>query len=120
MKKTVKSIFLIILFFAVFPALAGVTVMTLWNALMPALCGFSVITFPQSIGLFILGQILSAGVIVGMLFLWGGLHALSHHRGDWHGRWHKMTDEQRREFIHRRREHFASRKSQDINGYGAE
>lgn len=74
---------------------------------MPVVCGFATLTFCESVGMFFLGQILTGGGIIALVLLWGGLHALSHHKGDWHGHWHKMTDEQRREFIERRRrEHF--------------
>lgn len=106
MKKALKAIAISILFLIVFPPLAGIAVMALWNSLIPAICGFAAITFWQGVGLFILGQILSGGFLFALFFIGGGIHALGHHRGEWKSHWHNMTDEQRREFITLRRQHF--------------
>ena len=91
--------------------MAGLAVMALWNSIIVAACGFAAITFIQAVGLFIFGQILSGGVILGLFMLGGGIHAITHHHGRLHemsSHWHYMTDEQRREFIERRRAHFGS------------
>ena len=91
------------------PALAGLGVMALWNGIITTICGFSAITFFQGVGLFLLGQLLSSGFII-MLFLgFGSFHAIFHNHGDWRDHWHKMSDEERREFIQRRREMFGFR-----------
>lgn len=121
MKKALKAIILLLLFFSVFPSLAGVAVMALWNSFIPAICGFAAITFWQGVGLFILGQFLAGGFLLALFFIGGGIHALGHHCGDWNSRWHNMTDEQRREFINRRRrEHFGFRNFQNTNEDAAE
>lgn len=107
MKKSVKAIAIFFLFLIVFPALAGLVVMALWNCIVPAVCGFSAIGFWQGVGLFVMGQILSGGVLFSLFFVGWGVHAIGHRHNDWHSHWHNMTDEQRREFIERRRrEHF--------------
>lgn len=51
-----------------------------------------------------------------MFFAGGGIHAIGHKHGEWKNHWHNMTDEQRREFIKRRRcEHFGFRNRQNKN-----
>ncbi|MDE6392177.1 MAG: hypothetical protein K2L59_02760 [Muribaculaceae bacterium] len=97
------------------PALAGLAVMALWNSIIAAVCGFAAITFFQGVGIFILGQILSSGFIIAMLFGFGSLHAVMHPRGSWKNHWHAMSDDERREFIRRRREMFGFRKT-PVNG----
>lgn len=92
--------------FLAITALAGIGIMALWNSLVTSICGFAAITFWQSIGFFLLGQLLSGGFLVMLLILMGCLHGLTHHHEEWHDHWHKMTDKERREFILRRREHF--------------
>lgn len=116
MKKALKAIVLLLLFLIVFPSLAGVAVMALWNSLIPAICGFATITFMQGVGLFFLEQLLTGGFLVMIFVLMACLHKLTHHHGEWHNHWHNMTDEQRREFINRRRrEHFGFRNRQNQN-----
>lgn len=116
MKKTLKAIILLLLFLIVFPSLAGVAVMALWNSLIPAICGFATITFLQGVGLFFLGQLLTGGFLLALFFIAGGMHALVHRQSEWKSHWHNMTDEQRREFINRRRrEHFGFRNRQNKN-----
>ena len=102
MKRKTKACLLLPVWAAVIPAAAGWGVMLLWNAVLPGACGFSVIGFWEGVGLFLLGQLLSAGFVVGLLMLGAILHAVGHGRG--HGRWHGMSDEQRREFMARRRQ----------------
>lgn len=107
MRKTFKAIFMILLFLVIFPAVAALVVMILWNNIIPAACGFATITFWQACGLFILGQILTGGIVLAMFLAAGGIHAMGHHHGEWKNHWHKMTDAERLEFIERRRrEHF--------------
>lgn len=96
--------------------------MALWNNIMPALCGFSTITFWQSAGLFIMGQILTGGIII-LLFIAGGMihHSSGHPHAEWKSHWYDMTEEQRRDFIERRRrEHFGFRHRQNRSENGAE
>lgn len=111
MKKTVKTIFLILLIAAIIPALASLAITALWNSVLTAACGFAAISFWQGIGLFLLGQILSGGFIIAIFAIGGGLHRIFHdHDHDWHSHWHNMSAQQRREFIERRRsEHFRFR-----------
>lgn len=103
MKKAVKAIAILIIFLVVFPALAGLAVTALWNGIVPGVCGFASISFWQGVGLFVMGQILTGGVLFALVFIGGSFHAMRHHHGEWHAHWHNMTKEQRREFIERRR-----------------
>ena len=78
-------------------------VMALWNWLMPAIFGIGEVNFWQALGLFVLCRILFGD--------FGGRHGLKkhkHHAGGHHilNKWMKMTPEQRKEFVHKRREHF--------------
>lgn len=109
MKKVTKIIMMLIAVMII-PALAGLGIMALWNGIITSICGFAAISFWQGVGLFILGQLLSGGFLIMLFVLMGGIHSISHNHGDWHNHWHGMTDEQRREFILRRREHFGFRK----------
>lgn len=110
MKKAIKISIALFLFLVVLPSLAGVTVMTLWNSIITVICGFSAISFWEGIGLFILGQILTGGVILALFMIFGAVHTIGHRHGELRRHWHDMTDDQRREFITRRRnEHFRFR-----------
>lgn len=121
MKNVLKAIVLLLLFLIVFPSLAGAAVMALWNSLVPAICGFATITFLQGVGLFFLGQFLTGGFLLALFIIGGGIHAIGHKHGEWNNHWHNMTDEQRSEFINRRRrEHFGFRNRQNRNGDDAE
>lgn len=121
MKKTVKTLVFVLLFLVVFPALAGIAVMFLWNSIIPVVCGFSAITFWQGVGLFLIGQILTGGILFALFFVLAGIHAVTHHRGELRNHWHGMTDEQRHEFIERRRrEHFGFRRRETDGDYAAE
>ncbi len=106
--KAVKIFFFLLTFLLILPGLAGFAVMSLWNAILVPACGFAALTFLQSLGIFFLGQILSAGILFALFLFGGGIHAIMHHshHSDWGHHWHRMTDEQRREFIARRRAHF--------------
>lgn len=107
MRRSVKTFISVILFLAVIPALAGLAVTALWNGIVTGVCGFGAICFWQGVGLFVLGQILTGGFVLALFLAGAVVHAVGHHRGDWHSHWHSMTDSERREFIERRRrEHF--------------
>ena len=108
MKKAIK-IFIILVVLITVPALAGVGIMALWNNIVTAICGFAAITFNQAVGMFLLGQLLSGGFIIALFFGFGSLHAIAHTRKNWHDHWHNMSDEERLEFIKRRREGFGFR-----------
>ena len=109
MKKTIKILVTLIVLIAV-PALAGLAIMALWNSIVTVVCGAAAITFLQAVGLFILGQLLSSGFIIALFAGFGSLHAIVRPRGDWRDHWHKMSDEERLEFIKRRRERFGFHK----------
>jgi hypothetical protein len=76
---------------ALFVALIGLVVMSLWNWLIPAVIGWQRIGFWQALGLLILSKI-----------LFGGFHGRHGSHGNWHGRmmerWGKMTPEEREKF----------------------
>lgn len=103
MKKIVKVIATILMFLVAIPLLAGFATMTLWNNILSAACGFSIIDLWQGVGIFILGQLLSAGFILGCFFAVGSIHHfMGHPRGELRHHWHNMTEEERREFLERR------------------
>ena len=110
MNKTLKILVTLIVLLGL-PLLAALGIMALWNGVIPALCGFSTITYCQAVGLFLLGQLLSSGCFIALFFAFGSLHAIIHPRGSWHDHWHNMSDEERREFIQRRRQHFGFHKN---------
>lgn len=103
MKKAIKTITILLTFLVGIPAAAGLALTVLWNNILTAACGFSTIGIWQGIGIFLTGQILSGGFVIGLLITGASLHKVFHHHGEWHTHWHAMTDEQRREFIERRR-----------------
>ena len=80
-------------------------VMLLWNLLIPEIFGLKVITFWQAAGLFILSRILFSS-------FWGGGNHHHHRMNDFHGdnpmheKWMKMSEEERNEFINKKREFF--------------
>jgi len=80
-------------------------VMVLWNLLIPDIFGLQAISFWQAGGLLILSRILFSS------FWGGGRH--HHHRMDgfhganlMHEKWMKMSEEERKEFINKKRECF--------------
>lgn len=118
MKKTFRTLVTLLVLLAI-PALAGLGIMALWNGIVSGVCGFAAITFYQAVGLFLLGQLLGSGFIIPLFIGFGSLHAIRHHHHeDWRDHWHKMSDEDRREFIQRRREMFSFRNRPD-NGEDA-
>ena len=106
MKKLFKFVLFLFVWAVVIPSVAGCGIMWLWNLLLPSLCGFATIGFVEAVGLFFLGQLLSAGFVAGVMLLGAVFHACSIHPHHHHGHWHEMTDEQRREFFERRRQWF--------------
>jgi hypothetical protein len=80
-------------------------VMLLWNLLIPAIFGLKVITFWQAAGLFILSRILFSS-------FWGGGNHHHHRMNGFHGdnlmheKWMKMSEEERIEFINKKRKFF--------------
>lgn len=83
-------------------AAAGAVVMLLWNWLMPAIFGLIAINFWQAIGLFVLARILFGR------FGFGRRNMMRNRRHSMeenpvHDKWMKMTLEQRKEFIEKRR-----------------
>ena len=88
-------------------AVAGFSavVMLLWNWLMPSIFGLCVVSFWQALGMLVLCRLLFGS--------FGGWHHKIHrgHGGGMHGlhhmreKWMKMTPEQRKEFIDRRKEY---------------
>ena len=92
-KKTLLLIApLALLGMALFIAVGGWVVMSLWNWLTPALFGFRTITFWQALGLLLLCRILFGGFGVHG----GGSH--SGHRKSSAERWETMTPEERERF----------------------
>ncbi|WP_080905885.1 hypothetical protein [Parabacteroides sp. Marseille-P3160] len=77
--------------------------MLLWNWLMPVIFGLAAISFWQALGLLALARILFGGF--GHRGMMGGCMGGMHSGNPIHDKWMKMTDEQRKEFIKRRREH---------------
>ena len=79
-------------------ALAGVSaiVMLLWNALLPEIFGVTPINFWQALGLFILTRIFFGR------FGFGG-DKMRYKENLMREKWKKMTPEQRKEFINKRR-----------------
>jgi len=79
-------------------------VMLLWNWLLPVLFGLSSISFWQALGILVLCRLLFGS-------FGGGHHRM--HRRMRHGghhlteKWLKMTPEERKEFIRKKREHIA-------------
>lgn len=103
MKKVFKCICALVVFLSI-PAVAGLGIMSLWNEIVPTTCGFAEIDFWQSVGLFLIGQLLSGGSLITLFLIIGAFHAiLHHHSDDWGSHWHNMTREQKLEFMERRR-----------------
>jgi hypothetical protein len=100
----------------------GVAVMLLWNWLVPAIFGFAAIGFWQALGLFALCRLLIGGL--GFHKRGPGRH-LHGHFAEHRDKWLKLTPEERREFIKRRRAFFGSQchepqptEKQEENGNG--
>ena len=88
----------VIIFLLAFAGFTAIT-MLLWNALLPSIFGISNIDFWQALGLLALSRILFGGIGSGIM------RHLHKHHNPIHDKWKKMTPEQRKEFIDKRR-HF--------------
>ncbi len=105
--KRVK--FLMPVVFLAIAALLSAAVMLLWNWLMPALFGLIVINFWQALGLLVLARILFGSFGHGRKGRHGRMMHGMHGNNPLREKWMKMTDEERKEFIKRRRAHFHGR-----------
>jgi len=80
-------------------------VLLLWNLLIPDIFGLNIINFWQAAGLFILSRILFSS-------LWGGGRHPHHRMHGFHGdnpmheKWMKMSEEERKDFINKKRKFF--------------
>ena len=95
-----KLRFLMPIWFLVIAAAFGSIIMLLWNWFMPTIFDLTTISFWQALGLFALARILFGG------FGPGSMHKHMHHATDGnpiHKKWMRMSPEQRREFIEKRR-----------------
>ncbi len=110
MKRIFKVLCCLLIWLCVLPVCAGYGVTLLWNSILSGVLGCGVIGLWQGVGLFFLGQLLSGGFVLGILILGWGMHGAWHHHHH-HGHWHKMTDEERRDFFERRRQWFEMAKS---------
>ncbi|NGF55527.1 hypothetical protein G5B35_22120 [Parapusillimonas sp. SGNA-6] len=94
MKKGIK----IAVMCAIALATVGAVVMLLWNALITDIFGLTEINFWQALGLFLLSRILLGR------FGFGGNRMMMHEkRNAIREKWMKMSPEQRKEFINKRR-----------------
>ncbi|MDR0430172.1 MAG: DUF3106 domain-containing protein [Tannerellaceae bacterium] len=95
-----KSKSMFILLWIIVLAAIGAVVMLLWNFLMPGIFGMATINYWQAAGLFILARIVFGGFGRGSMMggMWHG------HKNPIHEKWKKMTPEQQKEFINRRRQ----------------
>lgn len=88
-------------------ALFSTAVMGLWNVLIPEIFGLATLNFWQALGLFVLARILFSGLGGGRMMMWGmmGHHAMHHVRehNQFREKWMNMTDDERREFIRKRK-----------------
>jgi hypothetical protein len=79
-------------------------VMLLWNWLLPTIFGLSVISFWQALGILVLCRLLF-GSFGKMRF--GRMGHGMHGKNPIHEKWLKMTSEERKDFIRKKREHIA-------------
>lgn len=97
-RKGIKMLFLGIIVLAAISAI----VMLLWNLFIPGIFGLATINFWQASGLFILARIFFGGFGFGRrMMMHPGMHAPG--ENPIHKKWMKMSPEQRREFIEKRR-----------------
>lgn len=117
MKKIIKALATTFVFFIAIPLIAGLAITALWNNILTTACGFSVISLWQGAGLFILGQILSGGFVLGCFLVAASIHRImGHHGGGLKHHWNNMTEEEQREFIEKRAKfgfHHHHRKAED-------
>jgi len=82
----------------------GAIIMLLWNWLMPVIFGLPILSLWQALGLFILMRILFGSFGFGRR---GGMHGgrfPGRGMNPVHEKWMKMTPEQRKEFINKRKQ----------------
>jgi hypothetical protein len=84
----------------------SVAVMLLWNWLMPSLFGLMTISFWQALGILVLCRLLFGSFGGWHRGMRGGRGGGRHGANRVREFWTKMTPEQRKEFINKRREHF--------------
>jgi len=85
-------------------AAGSAVVMLLWNWLMPAIFGLVSIGFWQALGILVLCRLLFGRFGFGGI-RHGGMRRGMHDRNPIHEKWLKMTSEERKEFIRKKREH---------------
>ena len=99
-----KLRFLMPIWFLVVASAFSAIVMLLWNWLMPTIFGLTIISFWQALGLFALMRILfgSFGLFEKARMMHGRMHYdMGGH--PIHKKWMRMSAEQRKEFIERKR-----------------
>jgi len=86
-------------------ALAAISaiIMFLWNLIIPGILGLATINFWQALGLFILTRILFGRYGFGNKARMIGHRMYGVGENPIHEKWMKMTNEQRKEFIEKRR-----------------
>lgn len=110
MRHSITHILLTLLCIVGIPSLAAWLITLLWNPILPSLCGFASIGFWQALGLFFIGQLLTVFGIFGVIFVGATMHHLKFHSNHrLHDHWHRMTDEQKKEFMAERRARFGFR-----------
>ncbi|MDR0422767.1 MAG: hypothetical protein LBH72_07150 [Proteiniphilum sp.] len=87
-------------------AIAGFSAVTMlmWNWLMPDIFGLATVNFWQATGMLVLLAGLSKFMVIAAFL---GMRGYRHN--PIHDKWMKMSPEQRKEFISRRREHIMHR-----------
>jgi len=104
-------------FFVVFAAVSVAVVMWLWNWIVPSVSGLKAISYWQAAGLFALCRILFGSFGRGM-HRFKGEYDGYRHKNRVHQKWMEMTDDERKEFINRRMNHFHHHPFDKRNMYG--
>ena len=118
-----KSKGIMVLFWIAGLAALSAIVMVLWNLLIPSIFGLVAINFWQALGLFVLARILFGGFGFGRRgHKRDRMHDKMQGMNLIHEKWKHMTDEERKEFIEKRRKfgfgrHFG-RRPFDMDEYG--
>lgn len=116
MKKNKKLFWILPAVLGIFALLSAV-VMVLWNWILPAVTDFRPITYWQAAGLLILTRILFGSFRRGF-GPFGGSHHFHDHRNHLHEKWRNMSEEERAEFINRRRENWHRHAFDEREFYG--
>ena len=93
-------ILVVILWGGLILAAFGAIVMLLWNLLIPGILGFASINFWEALGLLVLTRILFGRFVPGRMFMG---RKEGRDRNPIREKWMKMTPEERREFVDRRK-----------------